>query len=153
MEGNKNFLTDLNTYTYTVNSDMIQFLIKSQHENERIRILISHTISAHQIWLERIEGKRSGIKVFDIRPYEELLEQNSINFEQTKTIIEEKNLNEVIQYVNTKRQRFENTISEMFLHLFNHATYHRGQINQLLVQEGKTAMVTDYIAYKRKEIL
>jgi uncharacterized damage-inducible protein DinB len=152
MEGNKNFLSDFNTYTYTVNSDMIQFLIKSQPESERIRILISHTITAHQIWLERIEGKRSGVKVFEIRPYEALLEQNSINFKQTKTIIEEKNLNEGIQYVNTKRQRFENTISEMFLHLFNHATYHRGQINQLLVQEGKAAMVTDYIAYNRKEL-
>ncbi|MEZ4804103.1 MAG: DinB family protein [Bacteroidia bacterium] len=153
MESSNNFLTDLNTYTYTVNSDMIRHLMQHQPENERIHVLISHTVTAHQIWLERIEGKRSGVKVFEIRPYNELLEQNSINFEQTKLYIETKDLNQVIQYVNTKRQRFENTISEMFLHLFNHATYHRGQINQLLVQEGKTAMVTDYIAYNRKEIL
>jgi len=93
------------------------------------------------------------VKVFAIRPYAELLEQIEQNRVLTSKILRERSLSDSINYVNTKRQRFSNTIKEMFLHLFNHSSYHRGQINQLLVAEGKLAMVSDYIVYNRTELL
>lgn len=145
-------LEQLNAYTYKVNSDMIMHLEESKTDTERILVLISHTINAHQIWIERILGLRSGVKVFDIRSFEDLKVQNDINYKNTSEILHSKPLSEKVNYINTKRQRFENTITEIYLHIFNHATYHRGQINQLLVQEGKSPMVTDFIAYNRTEI-
>ncbi len=143
----------LNDYTLKVNRDMLEHLSAFDTLNERINVLISHSISAHQVWLERMQGKSMSVKVFDIRTYEDLKKQTELNHSETASILAERSLDESISYVNTKRQRFENTIAEMFLHLFNHATYHRGQINQLLVQEGKPAMVSDFIVYNRTEII
>jgi uncharacterized damage-inducible protein DinB len=145
-------LEDMNAYNAQVNADFVQHLIKEDPSSERIAELMSHIVSAHQIWLERISDQRMSVKVFAIRPYAELLEQIEQNRVLTSKILRERSLSDSINYVNTKRQRFSNTIKEMFLHLFNHSSYHRGQINQLLVAEGKLAMVSDYIAYNRTEL-
>jgi len=152
MESAKHLLHQLNDYNVQVNLDMIKHLELSASANERIALLMSHIVNAHQIWLERMSGESMSVKVFDVSAYDVLAEQVQKNYMRTKEVIELRNLDETIQYVNTKRQRFSNSISEMFLHLFNHSTYHRGQINQLLVQEGKAAMVSDFIVYKRTEI-
>jgi uncharacterized damage-inducible protein DinB len=145
-------LEDMNAYNAQVNADFVQHLIKEDPSSERIAELMSHIVSAHQIWLERISDQRMSVKVFAIRPYAELLEQIEQNRVLTSKILSERSLSDSINYVNTKRQRFSNTIKEMFLHLFNHSSYHRGQINQLLVAEGKLAMVSDYIVYNRTEL-
>ncbi len=145
-------LKEMNDYNARVNADFVTHLIKEEASSERIAELMSHIVSAHQIWLERISDKRMSVKVFAIRPYDELLVQIEQNQLLTSKILNERSLNDSITYVNTKRQRFSNTIKEMFLHLFNHSSYHRGQINQLLVAEGKSAMVSDYIVYNRTEL-
>lgn len=152
MQTDSSTLEKLNAYNLRVNQDMIVHINNAQPANDRIFILLSHIINAHQIWLERISGQSMSVKPFDLRPNDVLSHQNKVNYDITDQFIRERDLQEKIQYVNTKRQRFENTITEMFIHLFNHATYHRGQINQLLVQEGKEAMVSDFIVYNRTEI-
>jgi uncharacterized damage-inducible protein DinB len=145
-------LQQMNNYNRKVNLDMIVHLEQANPLNKRISELMSHIINAHQIWLERIEGKGRSVKVFEVRSYDVLKEQVETNHRLTREIIEQRDLDETTAYVNTKRQRFRNSIVEMFLHIFNHSSYHRGQINQLLVQEGKAAMVSDFIVYNRTEI-
>lgn len=145
-------LEEMNAYNARVNADFVRHLMQENPSSERIATLMSHIISAHQIWLERMTGRSMSVKVFEIRPYSELLEQIESNKRITSEILSERSLSDGITYVNTKRQRFSNTIKEMFLHLFNHSSYHRGQINQLLVAEGKSAMVSDYIVYNRTEL-
>jgi len=145
-------IEEMNAYNAKVNADFVQHLILENPTSERIAELMSHIVSAHQIWLERISDQRMSVKVFAVRPYAELLEQIELNKVMTSKILSERSLSDSISYVNTKRQRFSNTIKEMFLHLFNHSSYHRGQINQLLVAEGKLAMVSDYIVYNRTEL-
>lgn len=145
-------LMNLNSYNYKVNADFIAFLKEHQPTNERIPLLMAHIINSQQVWLERMTGKSMTVKPFDARPLDDLEQQNQSNFEMTSEIISTRDMNEKMRYVNMKRQRFENSLEEMFVHLFNHSSYHRGQINQLLVQEGKPAMVSDYIVYNRTEI-
>lgn len=145
-------MLEMNSYNHKVNADFINWLKEQNPSNERIPLLMSHIINAQQVWLERIAGGRMTVKPFDLRNYDDLLQQNDSNYEGVKAIVEKGDLMQSIQYVNLQRQRFENTIMQMFLHLFNHSSYHRGQINQLLVQEGKKAMVSDYIVYNRTEI-
>lgn len=152
METAKELLEEMNDYNARVNADFVRHLMQENPSSERIATLMSHIISAHQIWLERMTGRSMSVKVFEIRPYSELLEQIESNKRITSEILSERSLSDGITYVNTKRQRFSNTIKEMFLHLFNHSSYHRGQINQLLVAEGKQAMVSDYIVYNRTEL-
>lgn len=53
-------------------------------------------------------------------------------------------------YSNTKREKFKQPIYQMLLHLFNHGTYHRGQLVTILRQLGVTDIPpTDFIVWSR----
>jgi uncharacterized damage-inducible protein DinB len=54
-------------------------------------------------------------------------------------------------YYNTKKEKFKQPIFQMLLHLFNHNSYHRGQMVTMMRQLGVTKIpATDYIVWARK---
>lgn len=58
----------------------------------------------------------------------------------------------VFHYQNTKREHFRQPIYQMLLHLFNHGTYHRGQLVNILRQLGVTYIpATDFIVWSRRK--
>lgn len=57
----------------------------------------------------------------------------------------------VFVYQNSKNETFKQPVSQMLLHLFNHNTYHRGQLVTILRQlEGGKIPQTDFIVWSRK---
>ncbi len=59
-------------------------------------------------------------------------------------------LQHVFQYYNTKRELFKQPVYQVLLQLFNHSTYHRGQLVSLLRQAGMQKIPnTDYITWSR----
>ena len=53
-------------------------------------------------------------------------------------------------YRNTKKEQFKQPVFQMLLHLFNHQTYHRGQLITMLRQVGVTKIpATDFIEWCR----
>lgn len=53
-------------------------------------------------------------------------------------------------YRNSKRETFKQPVAQVLLHLFNHSTYHRGQLVTMLRQLGVTAIPqTDFIVWSR----
>jgi uncharacterized damage-inducible protein DinB len=55
-------------------------------------------------------------------------------------------------YKNSKKDQFKQPVYEMLLHLFNHQTYHRGQLVTMLRQSGEANIPnTDLIAFLRKK--
>lgn len=142
----------LNDYNKTVNLELLLHLEQQAPSEARIPELMSHIINAHQIWLERINQNETGISVFGLRTAEDMPGQVEANHTVTMQVLNGRELEETIKYTNTQGKRFSNSIADILLHVFNHSTYHRGQINQLLVREGKKPMITDYITYNRSEI-
>lgn len=64
----------------------------------------------------------------------------------------EEGLNNTFNYTNRKNNKFTQPITEMLLHLFNHQTYHRGQLITMLRQEGFTSIPnSDMISFLRKK--
>ncbi len=64
----------------------------------------------------------------------------------------EKNITHVFGYQNTHKEYFKQPVYEMLLHLFNHQTYHRGQIITMMRQNGIDKLPpTDFIAFSRKK--
>jgi len=64
----------------------------------------------------------------------------------------EEALGKEFNYTNRKNNNFTQPISEMVLHLFNHQTYHRGQLVTMLRQVGYTAVPnSDMISFLRKK--
>jgi|ERR1017187_1420942 uncharacterized damage-inducible protein DinB len=62
----------------------------------------------------------------------------------------EVNLTHVFGYQNSKKEFFKQPVYEMLLHLFNHQTFHRGQIITMLRQNGIEKLpATDFIVFSR----
>jgi uncharacterized damage-inducible protein DinB len=58
----------------------------------------------------------------------------------------------VFHYQNTKREQFKQPVCQVLQHLFNHNTYHRGQLVTMLRQLGVEKIPgTDYILFTRKK--
>lgn len=55
-------------------------------------------------------------------------------------------------YQNSKKEKFRQPVWQMLLHMFNHGTYHRGQLVTMLRQLGEDKIAqTDYIHYSRNK--
>ncbi|MBK7433590.1 MAG: DinB family protein [Chitinophagaceae bacterium] len=64
----------------------------------------------------------------------------------------ETQLTHVFAYQNTKREQFKQPVFEMLIHVFNHGTYHRGQLVTMLRQLGVEKIPsTDFIEFSRKK--
>lgn len=119
---------------------------------EAVRLL-SHIISAQQIWLNRITGTQSNITPWDNYTIDESISKSVeltskwINLLEgsDKTFLEKR-----IQYQNSKGETFNNSIKDITTHVINHAAYHRAQIAQYVKRANGTPAVTDYIVYQRE---
>lgn len=119
---------------------------------EAVRLL-SHIISAQQIWLNRITGTPSNITPWDNYTIDESiiktveLTSKWINLLQGngQTFLDKR-----IQYQNSKGETFTNSIKDIVTHVINHAAYHRAQIAQHVKRANGTPAVTDYIVYQRE---
>jgi uncharacterized damage-inducible protein DinB len=145
----KDKLIDLFEYTYHFNCKMIKIISENISKiDEKTISLINHTLNAQQVWNSRILGEKA-FEVWQINRFEDLEEINHQNFQKSIRIVENSDLDQKIEYQNSKGTKFDNSIFEMLFQAINHSTYHRGQINSLLKQNGIEPVLTDYIFYKR----
>lgn len=63
----------------------------------------------------------------------------------------EHQLQHVFQYQNSKKEQFKQPVYQMLMHVFNHGTYHRGQLVNMLRQLGEKAPATDFIVWSRRK--
>ena len=136
-------------YNQHYNNLLIQnFLQNESLWSEKSRSLLNHIINAQQIWNARILNENQ-FDVWQINGDNQLLTLNSDNFLNSSKILESKQPDEIISYQNSKGERFQNSVREIFFHFINHSTYHRGQLAMLMKQAGMDPINTDYIFYKR----
>ncbi len=133
---------------------MNQQLIASMLEHSEIITekcikLQSHILNAHQIWNYRIEQKEGHFAVWQIHPVATWKDIDQNNFQSSLQILNKVDLNDKIQYKTSQGQAFTNSVRDIFFHVINHSTYHRGQLASEFKQAGIEPIVTDYIFYKR----
>ena len=115
--------------------------------------LFSHVLNAQHIWAQRISGKKPLYGVWDIHSKEDFERLSAENFKRIREELNNHPLDKRVLYTNSRGDQYENRIDEILFHLFNHSTYHRGQVVTLLKKEGFTPPVTDYIMLKRDNLL
>jgi uncharacterized damage-inducible protein DinB len=86
----------------------------------------------------------------------EALSQQLLSFSkqwvQWVTSANEINLTHVFAYHNSKKEYFKQPVYEMLLHLFNHQTFHRGQLVTMMRENGiEKIPPTDFIVFSRKK--
>ena len=120
-----------------------------------VRDTLAHLMFVEWVWLERWLGRSPGFPPSDglsdlasIRSRWQKIETDLTAFIQKLSAAD---LDRVVEYKNTKGTAFSNPMRQMLQHLFNHQTYHRGQITTMLRQLGASPSATDLIAFYREQ--
>jgi len=78
--------------------------------------------------------------------------QQSKQWEEWVSNASDLSIEHVFQYQNTKREVFKMPVYQVLHHVFNHGTYHRGQLINMLQQLGVEKLPqTDFIVWCRKK--
>jgi len=116
-----------------------------------------HMMEAESVWLQRLKLQEH-IQFPEKDPEENFEELSKKLLALSKQWSEwindanEKNIIHVFGYYNSKKEFFKQPVYEMLLHVFNHQTYHRGQIVTMLRQNKIDKIpATDFIVFSRKK--
>lgn len=115
----------------------------------------SHVLNAYEIWLSRLEGRSSRYALFEVHAPEVFATRLRESHEGLKAYLSacsSQMLEDSFVYTSTEGDTYSSKRKEVFLHLVNHGSYHRGQVSTLLRQAGCIPKATDYILYTRKVI-
>lgn len=146
----KQFFKELFEYSHHFNQKLSDVFNDSPDKtSEKAVKLFNHLLNAHQFWNNRIEPKQATFGIWELHSVQDLKNIGQTNYEQTLQILDKFDLNETINYSNSKGQAFSNSIRDILFHVINHSTYHRGQIAIEFRLHGLEPLVTDYTFYKR----
>lgn len=116
---------------------------------------VMHMWDAESIWWQRMKMQERFVV-----PSESLngtmqevvsgLIQQSKQWEEWVAGASDLSLEHVFQYYNNKKEHFKMPVYQMVHHVFNHGTYHRGQLINMLKQLGIDKMpATDFMIWAR----
>ena len=162
----KKILAQFAAYNYWANqriTDAISNLTDEQLHREIVSSFSSiyktllHLWDVEDIWWQRL--KQPGVTEWQsttftgsVMELSKNLIQQSKQWKEWIDIATEEALNNEFNYTNRKNNNFNQPVSEMLLHLFNHQTYHRGQLITMLRQAGYiTVPNSDMISFLRKK--
>ena len=116
---------------------------------------ILHMLDAESIWWQRLKLQERIIipsENFsgDLKELANALTAQSRQWEEWVANASELALDHVFQYADRKGQLFKMPVYQMVHHVFNHGTYHRGQLVNMLRQLGvEKAVSTDFSLWAR----
>ncbi len=113
--------------------------------------LLSHVTNAQDIWLSRISDHvmTGGVwDSFDVKAlYMRIEYLNTLWKTETERL--DADPEEVISYQTHEGEEFKTLLSDIFSHVINHGTHHRGQVSRIIRESGYAPPQTDYIYYCR----
>jgi uncharacterized damage-inducible protein DinB len=118
---------------------------------ERATRLLPHNQLARSIWLARLEGRPYEVPK-DWFPAWSLDQARIAAQEQHREWLEyfeelsDHDLARPVSYVSTEGESFVRLVDDILTHVFNHSTYHRGQLARLVTECGGQRAKTDFIA-------
>lgn len=162
----KELMMDLSNYHLWANKrllDTIQNLPEDYPTKEvassfpTLQLTVKHLLGAESNWLQRLQMKEK--TVFELADFNgkfsELAAKMIQHNELLKEWISEQKepfFEHTIAYYNSKKEYIKQPAYECLVQVFNHGTYHRGQIVTMFHELGVTKIpATDYIAFKRKK--
>ncbi len=150
---NKNDLARLVDHFAWANRAVIESLASQKEIPRKARAILSHLLAAEDLWLCRINGvPERALPVWpdlSLADCEARCAGNEEAFRKLLDSIDDSGLGRPVAYVNSKGERFENTVQDILIHVCQHGSYHRGQVAVLVREAGGSPINTDYIAWVR----
>src|SRR5262249_9196293 len=113
--------------------------------------LIAHTLSAQNLWLERLLGQQQTIAVWPeatINDCEALAEKMSLAWKNY--LSSRPGMDFEIKYRNSKGEPWSSRVEDVLIHVLMHSTYHRGQVALEMRAAGNQPAYTDFIHVVRQ---
>jgi uncharacterized damage-inducible protein DinB len=163
----KEILEQYATYNIWANQKLIDLIQVTAEEVlnkeitssfQTIHSTLLHMWDAESIWWQRMKLQEvvtppsSSFKGTTTDVATALLHQNKLweTWVKNATLAA---LDHVFMYQNTRKEQFKQPIFQMLLHVFNHNTYHRGQLVNMFRQAGiEKIPPTDFIVWSRKKM-
>lgn len=154
-------LFDYNCWANGLMFDMVARLTPEQSKKDlttshrSVHGTLTHILAAEWIWLMRCRGV-SPKALLDPNDFADLdaLKHRWAEVEQgQQALIDEltdERLGGLLAYTNTRGERWEYRLGLILQHVFNHSTYHRGQVTAMLRQLGAEVVMTDFLFYMDK---
>jgi uncharacterized damage-inducible protein DinB len=118
---------------------------------------VLHMLDAESIWWQRLRLQEKIVRPSDeftgsFSELSKVLQQQNQQWLKWLQGVNEHGLQHEFIYYNSKKERFKQPVYQMLLHLFNHGTYHRGQLVTMMRQSGVEKIPpTDFIVWSRKK--
>ena len=118
---------------------------------------ILHMLDAESIWWQRMKLQEKIMRPSanfkgTIKDAVTGLMQQSKLWEEWVSNASDLSISHVFQYQTMEQEQFKQPVWQMLLHVFNHGTYHRGQLVTILRQLGiEKIPQTDFIVWSRKK--
>jgi len=152
MTGN-DVLKNLSEYNIWANKTMLDVFATLPEVPGNALRLQSHALNAQAIWIARITGTESPVKVWQEHPLDELVALHNYSSYKIAELVadaDEEEFNRLIHYTNSLNQQYSTRVLDILTHAFNHATYHRAQVATDLRKCGHNPPNTDYVTYVRE---
>jgi uncharacterized damage-inducible protein DinB len=116
--------------------------------------LMAHTLAAQQVWYNRCKGLPPTFSVlwpdWEADTLGKISNDNHNAWADLLNSLEPGDFERHIAYKDLRGNAYENKLSDILAHLFNHGTHHRAQAGQHLKAAGLEKLPnTDYIFYIR----
>ncbi len=117
---------------------------------------VLHLMEVENVWWERLKLSEhdtpSGWFTGNFEELTKKLLELSAQWHNWIQNANEVNISHVFAYQNSKKEHFKQPVYEMLLHLFNHQTFHRGQLVTMFRQLGLDKIpATDFIVFSRSK--
>jgi uncharacterized damage-inducible protein DinB len=119
--------------------------------------LLPHNTLARQVWLWRIQelaydNPKDWFPAWTIDETRARMGDVDAQWVAYLSTLTDRELARESRYSSSEGVRYVSTIHEILTHVFNHSTYHRGQIARIVHEQGGQRAATDFIAFSRKVI-
>lgn len=119
----------------------------------RARGIFAHVQKARALWLWRLgAGEKPAWEMFPDWPTDRCRSEASVMDHAWSRFLDSLNgegLQRRVSYPSLDGTGYSSLVHEILSHVYNHSTYHRGQIAMLLVQAGGQAPGTDMVIFTR----
>ena len=117
---------------------------------------VLHLMEVENVWWERLKlVEHTTLSGWFTGNFDELskkLLELSAQWQSWIQNANEVNISHVFAYQNSKKEQFKQPVYEMLMHLFNHQTFHRGQLVTMFRQLGLGKIApTDFIVFSRSK--
>ena len=162
----KELLKQMSTYNIWANQKIIDVILSLNEEKQMAEVPSSfnsihktllHIWDAESVWWQRMKLHERFVRPSDnfkgtTRDVVNGLMSQSKLWEGWVSNVSELMLEHVFEYRNDKKEQIKMPIWQMLTHVFNHDTYHRGQLINMLRQLGVEKIPpTDFSVWSRKK--